>query len=497
MNRLRPLLLLTAGAALAFGGGSTLAAPGATPRVVTERDALALALEHSPSLAAAAIELRRARLAVEGQDARYRPSLSANLGYTRSRNPGLNQRGVSIGDGHGVAMGVGIHQTMPWGTLLGAQLDLSGDVRNFVAPNVPDPIAIGPGYGVSLRLYASQPLLRGFGREFGEADLRAARVGRTAAELAQERTASEAARDVVSAFWELWYAQAAVAIQRQSLEVAERQLDEARMRVEVGALAPLEVLPLETEVAQVREALVATEADVRRRQVALARLVGTPLAGRLEAAPEAPGLPGVIPDDGALVGLVVDHAYELDELAAAVEQARIQAQVTEELARPRLDASTWFTVAGLGNRNVGDTFSMFGQFQAVSLFVGLELELPLDRTLVESDVARGRLSVDAARERLRDANDRVTAAAVDAAEAVRAARSRLALSETTAGLAARSAEGQRARFEAGAITATDWIIAEQQRRQAELRVARASADLVVADVALQHLTGALLDRVVD
>ena len=35
---------------------------------------------------------------------------------------------------------------------------------------------------------------------------------------------------VLSAYWELWYAEQALVIQQQGLEVAKRELDEARQR---------------------------------------------------------------------------------------------------------------------------------------------------------------------------------------------------------------------------------------------------------------------------
>ena len=102
---------------------------------------------------------------------------------------------------------------------------------------------------------------------------------------------------------------------------------------------------------------------------------------------------------------------------------------------------------------------------AISAFVGLRLELPTDATQLDNAAARARLAVDSATERLREAREGVEAAALEGLEALRTAEARLTFALETARLAGESAVGQKARFEAGAGTATELVVAEQQRLQ--------------------------------
>jgi outer membrane protein TolC len=63
---------------------------------------------------------------------------------------------------------------------------------------------------------------------------------------ALERLRSALARDVLTAYYELWYATRALEIDRASLALVQQQDREAAARVEAGALSPVEVLTFQT-----------------------------------------------------------------------------------------------------------------------------------------------------------------------------------------------------------------------------------------------------------
>ncbi|MGM0578161.1 MAG: TolC family protein [Myxococcota bacterium] len=464
---------------------------------LTPEAALRRAIEHSPTLSAAALELERARLAVRGEEHHYRPGLVADLGYTRTASPTLRGDGVSVGTMDDVTLGVGVDQEFAAGTRVGADLEVRGYRSVFVQPDLVGDLILGPGYAISLTLSATQPLLRGAGRDVGLAELRSARRDREAAEEERLRVASTTARDVLAAWWELWYAQEAARIQQKGLDVARRQLEDARKREAAGEIAPLDLLPLRTEVASVRESLIDAETTVRQRRVALARLVGTPPTGEhlVASAPGTPAVPSALPTDETVAERAREEAYEVAALRAGVRRARIAAMVAEDQAQPRLDASAWVTASGLGNEDPAAALEMWGSLGAVSAFTGLELELPLDRTELRSEAARARLAADTAQEDLREARERLAAQAVRQHDALGAAIERLEFAAETARLAAESARGQVVRFEAGAATALDVVIAEQERRRAELRVARAQADVAIGWAEVRHTTARLLGDV--
>jgi outer membrane protein TolC len=461
--------------------------------------ALAKAMAHSPTLAIAVLELRRATLQIRAEQARYVPSFDASVGYTHNASPSLRVTGTEVGQSDALVMGLGVSHRFSFGTLLSADLELSGSGRRTTDPTAAA-LTLGPGYELALRLSATQPLLRGLGDDLGEAPLRQARLARDAATQARQRAASELARDVIGGYWELWYAQAAHQIQRDALAIARRQLAEAQARADAGRIPELDVLPLRTAVASAEERLVGAEVALRKGQLSLARSLGVSipdaaLAVGAAGPPEAPeGSDGSgLPERAELIAQAQAQSYELHELEAAVGRAREDVAVARDGVKPRLDATAWVDVAGLGNADAAKAFEMFGAFAAVSGFVGLALELPLVNDAARAQHARARAALQVAQERLRDAREEVTEAAMLQQATLREALARLASARKTAKLAAEVAIGQQKRFDAGAGTALELVVAEQDRSSAELRVARAQSDVAVARAALAHVAGRLLE----
>lgn len=483
-------------AALFAAPGVALAETPAPSGPLTPDAVIKLAIDHSPSLRAAVVEAKRASLTVTAEDERYLPTLTAGLDYTHSARPSLNGTGVRVSDGDEVSGSVGVAQQFPWGTSIAASLGLSGSVSRYVQPGLPAPIELGPSYGVDLNLSVTQPLLRGNGKVQWESALRAARISQKTARSAEQEAASSAARDVLAAYWDLWYAQEAARIQEQALVTARRRLSDAQAQVDAGARAKFDLLPLRTQVASIAEAGVAAQTTVATKRVALERLVGLPVGGgALDVAAAVPAELVAPPVVEEATAAAVAQAYSLASLRASVDQARVSADVAAERSRIKLDAGAWLTVSGLGNKAVDDAFSQFGTLGAVSGGLSLSLELPIDRTTVESEAATARLAVDSARARLQDAEEKLAQQAAELVATLNAARSRVSFAQETASLANETLLGQQERFQTGAGTATELVIAEQDEREATLRVAKARVDVEAARLSLEHLTGGLLAEV--
>jgi len=453
-----------------------------------------LALGLNPSYQAVLIAAQRARVVLDGEDERYTPTLRAGLDYTHGTSTSLNQSGVLRGSNDSVNGSIGVSQKFAWGMSIAADLSLSVDQRQVVSPLINQSITVGPGYGINLRVTAVQPLLRGLGEDIGRATQRAAKINLTAAQLGERRSASDLARESLTAWTELWYAQEALGIQEAALELARRSLTVATQRVKAGQSGELELLPIETDIAGQEEALVAARAELRRRQIAIARSVGWPSSASSKIVATAP-LPAVppLPSADETLERVENNTPELAELSASLERAEIDAGLTRNRAEPRLDATAWLNVGGLGNRAPLDALSMWAGLEAVTIFIGLDFEIPINTTLLNSEAGASRLAVKAARLQRERQQQVLEASSLELLETWRVAEERLGLVEHTAELAERSAVAQKVRFEAGAGTVLEWLSATQESRRAQLRVERVKADRVNAALAVLHLSGALLD----
>ena len=83
-------------------------------------------------------------------------------------------------------------------------------------------------------------------------------------------------RTVRNAYWLLVFARSFLEVQRQSLALAEESLRNNRTRVEVGTIAPIDIVETENEVARNVAAVIRAEADVERAEDRLRTLVLDP-----------------------------------------------------------------------------------------------------------------------------------------------------------------------------------------------------------------------------
>jgi outer membrane protein len=451
---------------------------------------------------------------VTGLEARYPFTLQLDSSLTRSATPQMVPQ-VSV-DAAGNPIintaitnvtqttfdtGLELKKHLPWGTDLSLRLDASRQTSTqffFVGPGVPGAnpdgtftVPLGPGYGASVKLAATQPLLRGAGRALAEADLRIARRRLTGVQLNRDHTASEVLRDALTAYWELWYATTAVDIEHRGHDTAQKERDDAAARIRTGSLAAADGLTFETEVARRQEDVVNAEAERGRRAADLARLLGRAELPGLEAAvPEAPTDSSTL--DGDLQSQALGASPKLRALAADVAVAETRATTAGDSLRPRLDLDGYVQGQGLAYDDVPEALNRLTKLKVVSAHVGLTLELPLDDTQHRAERERAQLEVETAVHRLEEERQEVLGAVESTRLALEEARQRVSLAGQTRDLALRQADAERARFATGGSTAIQVLQAQDAVRAAELRVARARTDVVQRHVALAHQVGLLL-----
>jgi outer membrane protein TolC len=451
-------------------------------------------MQHNPGLRAALVRLQSARLSVQSEQARFDPVLVLDSGVTRTETPFLvRPESTRTSQSTNAELGVGARKHLVWGTDL--QLRLSGSWQLSESPQTFGMIPageLGPGYGLAARLTLMQPLLRGAGRDVAEAELAAARVRRSSAEHERDRVASELLRDVLSAYWELWFAHATLEIQRQSQALAVRQRDEAKARVRTGSLAPADALAFETSVATRAEELLEAEVALEQRKLELLQRLGVgesrPELG--DPGEQTPPTPAAPPSDAEREAIA--ESALLRARAAEVELARVQARTADDPLRSRLDLEAYVQAQGLGNQDVGAAAEQFGTLGAVSAHVGLVYEAPFSDTRRSAEAARARLAVDAAEAELAEARAGVLAELRSALARQRAGAEKVALAAETARIAGAQLAAEEARFRTGSATPLAVVEAETDLRSAQLRVARAHADVLIASLTVEHLTGRLL-----
>jgi outer membrane protein len=449
---------------------------------LTPADVAARVLAVDPDVAAAQAEVERAELLVRGETHKYGLRLGYGAAAQRNATPRMFGTEAFVGTSDSVTGSVNLTVETALGTDVILAVDgTRGTSTTLIAPNI-DPLVNGPTTTGQARLTIRQDLASP-GLIFGASGRRQAVDSLDVAMARALDAASGAVRDALGAWWELVHADEAARIDAQALVDARAALDEAKRRVGTGSLAPIEALSWETTVATREEAVAVAAAERARRIAAVQRDLS------LDAPPElgAPdwSAPPPIADAEARA---LERAPAVIASRASLALAQEQARTAGAALRPALSAEGWLQ----SNALVDVSGASVGPTQAISMYLGLTGTLDVDRTRYRTERERADLAVRAAEEQLRSAELTVTQSVRELDATWEAATRRVSLAERTVQVAREQRAGVRAKVASGTSLPLELRQAEQDVRDAELRLLRARVDVMNASTNLAHLTGALV-----
>lgn len=491
-----PLVALLGVSITSVAGAETLSAEQAVRR----------AAQNNPSLQAALLEARSAQHAARAERGARDPNFVAVVQGEHSETitrPGLS--GLATGAdaasrsvGNAISASAAVNYTTDIGTELelGTRTGASWNSTSWTGTGpLPNDLTLGPQYTAQAYLSARQPLARGAGSDGQLAPLRQAEAAARGAESRRVASASQTALDVLSAYWELWYADRALQVQEQALAVAERLVNDAKVRATtLGTGSAVDVLQFTTQAASIADSLSQARADRSAWAFELGRVLGMAPgdAASLDAAGDPPDF-GPVPSLDALTAAVTRDSPALAALRSDLERAEVRLRAARNAAKPRVDL---FATANVGTLwEAGSSFSVGGGRPTWGVLGGVEIDLPLGSGRFSADAASAQADLDAAQARYRAEVDAARARVSSLAVSAGAAAEQVQLTAQAASAARQLAEAERQRLNLGTTTSRDVVSAEQTSREAELRRLRAVVSQAAAHLELEHTAGTLLDRV--
>ena len=352
-------------------------------------------------------------------------------------------------------------------------------------------------YRGTLALTLKQPLLRGYGRDSTEADLRVAEKEQFAEQQRLVKQVLELVGDAAGTWWRLHHAQQMVAIRRAGVQSALELQQEARRRVEGGFAPRIDLLEAEFAIASRQTELARAQQLVLEVQARARSLLGADGEGPLDVALAALGAPlpwltldATQPSVMTAPSLERWPAWQIARLRLEQEQLRLdfarrqeQPDVSVELGLNRNSLTERFGSAlqrSLGAAHQG--------WQA-----GVALEMPLDNGAARSRREAQRLRRDAARALL-DAEARL-ASSEWASRRGQVQASRVELEQLQREFVAREAllAAERENHALGRSRLRQLMDAQDRLDEGRLRLAEAQLRARLADIAYLTIDGALFE----
>lgn len=351
-----------------------------------------------------------------------------------------------------------------------------------------------------LQVSVRQALLRGFGRDANRAGIEQARAGLEIAAESLRETVLGILELAETRYWQVARWQSQVRLVQSNLEVAETLLREAVDRERVGLTTQLEVLQAEASVAQRVEELIQAErgladaVDLLFESMGVLSLQPEPdLATRDWVAPleltdyELPAFSSLWDRTAARDPLLAAQAASIRQSEWGVRQAGNN-------TRPSLDLVLSGGVYGTDTRQFSEAIGNAADPQDHTWSVGVEFSMPWGRrsdkanlTLAETQLEREELRYEALRQQLYG-ELRIRY------RALLALQKSLAAAELTVRLQQAAFEQETGKYEEGLSTFRFVLEAQNALDQARIRLLNTQYQHLEARIALQRLSGELLER---
>jgi outer membrane protein len=330
--------------------------------VLSLDDAISLALENNLDIAVERYTpwLNQASLLLAKSGANgktvFDPSVTSTLSLEEQTIPVNNPFFAGVGAGsatsaiinHSFVANFGYTQGFEPGT----QLQVTFDNTRSSSTSVFN--SFNPSVQSSLQVELIQPLLNGFGRTINTRYILEAKntvkVGES--QFAQQVMTTIAA--VANDYWELVYARESVKVQQAAVGVSQKLYEDNKKQLEIGTMAPLDVLTAESQLATDQQNLIVAETTRLQDETTLLNAItkdplGGPLAG-VEIIPTTPILPPDVTENISIQDAVKEAWQKRPELQQAdlnLKNAAIEVKATKNLLLPTLNLFGLYNTTGL------------------------------------------------------------------------------------------------------------------------------------------------------
>jgi len=395
--------------------------------------------------------------------------------------------------------------------------------------------ALSPALSSNFKATITQPILQGLGFPANTRFIHIAKNNRELTDVAFRLQIITTVDQIENMYWDLVYAYENARVQNESLAFAQRTLSDTKKQVEIGSLAPIEVVRAQSTVAQDQQYVTQAQTNLQLEQLlmknAITRVLRDPVLATAEVLPTStmaiPTEEPVVPTED-LINQALQHRAELVESRIDLNSREYSDKSVRSALLPTLNAFAYYGGSGIGgNQNPLNTcaLSPFPEFgcayppgtpnQVDFIFptttlgptlkqlvnstnpdkgIGLTLNIPIRNRAAQSLQVRSALELRQAETRLQQIENQVGIEVRNAQYAVQQNRASVDSARAAVELAKQSLDAEQKKYQFGTSTATLVLQYESQLATAESTLENATVAYEKSRIELGRATGTLLDE---
>lgn len=346
-------------------------------------------------------------------------------------------------------------------------------------------------------LTLTQPLLRDWGYAANTAEIRVAQANAKVADLEWQSRTAQVVAEVMRRYYDVIFTLENLAVQRESIALAEKLRDDTRARGREGVAAANDVMVAEAGVYQRMEDALEAEMLYIERQNALQLLFKTPEEVIAQGSRIQPvdGLRAKAPalSRATLVNTALAERYEVRQADELIHMKSAELDYATNQSRPRLDLVASGGYHGLDD-DLGSSYSYAADGNGPEWSAGVQFSMPLNQDNLQAQKRAAQDEKTRAYIRRGEARLRVALEVDTVLSRLRMDEQRLAATRKSREAAAQTAEAGLKRLNEGVTTSFEVLQLQKDFSDARSREFAALADLNKAMVDLQLATGTLLQQ---
>jgi outer membrane protein TolC len=295
-------------------------------------------------------------------------------------------------------------------------------------------------------------------------------------EIQLQSTIINTLSNVRNAYWDYVFAVQSVEVARQSVSLAEQLVKDNQTRVDVGTMAPIDVIQAQSQAATARQTLATAIGTLRTDELALKRLiVGGTNDPNWNADLDPTDRPDFTPatiDIPAAVKRALDARTDLAQTRKNLEVNNVTLKFLHNQTLPQVDFVTNYQLQGQGgdllltdstgvNRGVvtgvvpggyGDALSTLFQGKYPTWSFGLNVNYPLGTSAQEATLARAQLQSNQVEAQLKQIELQIATDVTNAAVQIESGAERVQAAQSAREFAQKSLDAEQSKFQVGMST---------------------------------------------
>jgi outer membrane protein TolC len=372
-----------------------------------------------------------------------------------------------------------------------------GSTRSTVEYNLPQPAAssVTPfPYDGNLSATFTQPLLKGFGRATTESLLVVARKSAQQADLTFQKAIIDLVASTESLYWDVVFAQKNLENKKAALSLANKQLRENQIRVQVGTLAPIEVTSAEAAVALKEQEIISAEAQFLNAKDALLRaLYPTAVRPSTLEPTDAPSIKPLDMDEAAAERMALEKRIELKNSRLDLESKQVLEEAARNRTKPQLDLSVGYAGASSSRDGYSGVQSDVFGAKYPGYNAALTFAMPIANRAAKGSEAVARANRRSSELALRDLELGIALEVRQALRTLDASEKGVKAAEKTRIFREKNLEAEQKKFENG--MSTNFFVLQRQDELDQSRASELQSRIAYAKAvtALEKAVGNLLE----